>query len=243
MSGSPRFHGARHCGERHRLAGQPCCDALLLHRGGGFVICDGAGGSAAVAASAHAGARAAWWALSAVRRQLRRQPHTPVALLQRRFAAAFRHRRRAPWRDHTVLACCWDRQHLLLAQVGDSSLLLRRHGHWQLPLQPHKGDSPNETTFMRCGTPAAAIGLLWLPAQEVEALIAFSDGLEAAFLAPHPGRPEQLEANAPLADLVLREHRQRRGGRSYPAWLAASLADPALQALSDDDRTLVIAAY
>jgi len=40
---------------------------------------------------------------------------------------------------------------------------------------------------------------------------------------------------------VIAEHRRRHGARSYPTWLASSLADPGLAQLSDDDRTLVIA--
>lgn len=141
-----------------------------------------------------------------------------------------------------MLACLWDRHWLLIAQVGDSSLLLRRRGRWELPLTPGKGSSANETTFLRSQTPATCIGLHRTPAAEVEALIAFSDGLEAAFLAPAPGDPQRFVVHEALAELVLQQHRQRRGSRTYPAWLQASLADPGLADLSDDDRTLVIAA-
>lgn len=241
MRTDPRFAGACLRGERHQLDGQPCCDALLL-RPAGFVICDGAGCSTAVACSAARGARAAWWALGALHRQLRRSPRTPRPLLQQRFRGAFLNRRRGvPLLDHTVLACRWDRHGLLIAQVGDSSLLLRRHGHWELPLCPLKGESANETTFLREQTPASSIGLYWTPTAAVEAVIAFSDGLEAAFLAPCPGEPDRFTGHGALADLVLLQHQARRGSHSYTAWLEASLKDPALAQLSDDDRTLVIA--
>jgi hypothetical protein len=206
------------------------------------VICDGAGGSPAVARSAAAGAHAAWWALQAVQQLLRRDASAPRRRLQQRFRGAFLNRcRRAPRLDHTILACRWDRHWLLVAQVGDSSLLIRRAGHWQLALPPHKGESANETTFLRASTATSAIGLRRFPAAQVQGLIAFSDGLEAAFLSPCPNQPELLLPHDALAELVLAEHRQRCGSRSYPAWLQASLADPALAALSDDDRTLVIA--
>jgi hypothetical protein len=241
---SPRIAGARYRGERHQRSGEPCCDALLLCPSAGFVICDGAGGTHAVARSAAAGARAAWRALLALQRNLDRQPRCDPALpvLQQRFHQAFLHHRPpAPLRDHTLLACLWSRRRLLVVQVGDSSLLLRRAGRWQLPLPPHKGECANETTFVRPTTPTAAIQLWHGPASDVEAVLAFSDGLEAAFLAPTPAAPERLQVNAALADLVVAEHQRRCGWRGYTAWLEASLADPALARLSDDDRTLVIA--
>jgi hypothetical protein len=244
----PRFHGAQHRGERHSAAAQPCCDALLLPRGRnslrGFVICDGAGGEAAVARGAALGARAAWHALLAVRRQLRRQQRRPltVPLLKARFRASYlQQRRQGPSSDHTMLACLWDRQRLLLAQVGDSTVLLRRGGVWELPLPPTKGEFANQTTFLRPHTPAHAIALWCCPAHEVEAVIAFSDGLEAAFLGARPGSPDQLQVNGSLAELVCSEHRQRSQQPGYGDWLAQSLAAEALAQLSDDDRTLVIA--
>ncbi|WP_322773863.1 protein phosphatase 2C domain-containing protein [Synechococcus sp. CBW1107] len=234
------------------MRGEPCCDRILAkgHRSGpsGFVICDGAGGNAAVAAAAALGARAGWRALLAVHRQLWRTPRrAPPALmvLRERFRRAFFHARpqAAPLMNHTVLACLWDRHHLVVAQVGDSTLLLLRHGgEWSLPLPPAKGDFANETTFLRPDTPTEAIGLWWAPAMDIEAVIGFSDGLEAAFLAPQPGTPHVLVPNRPLAELVIGEHRRRHGSRGYPTWLASSLADPALRELSDDDLTLVIAA-
>jgi len=239
----PRIVGARHRGEGHARRDQPCCDALFLPRPGrlqgGFVICDGAGGTAAVARSAQLSSRAGWRALLALRRCLGAQPlehasFRPLALEQR-FLSAFWHARRCgPLADHTLLACLWDRQHLLVVQVGDSSLLLRRHGHWQLAVAPAHGRYANETTFLRPGTPPEAVGLWWTSAAAIEAVLGFSDGLEAAFLGG-------LTPNAELAELVLAAHRQRLGWRGYPAWLAGSLADPALAALSDDDRTLVLA--
>ncbi|MEB3275759.1 MAG: protein phosphatase 2C domain-containing protein, partial [Cyanobacteriota bacterium] len=197
-----------------------------------------------VARGAALGARAAWDALLAVRHQLRRQPRRalPLPLLQARFRRAYLQRRRqGPRSDHTMLACLWDRQRLLLAQVGDSTVLLRRNGVWELPLPPAKGEFANQTSFLRPDTPARAIALLCCPAQEVEAVIAFSDGLEAAFLGAMPGDPSQLQVNGSLADLVHSEHRQRSQQPGYGDWLAQSLAAEALAQLSDDDRTLVIA--
>ncbi|WP_219903821.1 protein phosphatase 2C domain-containing protein [Aphanothece minutissima] len=248
MSRAPVFIGAQLRGERHAVADQPCCDALWIppkpRHGSGFVICDGAGGSVAVAHGAAVGARAAWLALLAVRRELERSRRRPaLGALQARFRHVFLHRRRgAPWVNHTVLAGVWDRRGLLLAQVGDSSALVRRGGTWSLAVPPAKGTFANETTFLRGDTPPEAIALRWLPCRSVEAVIGFSDGLEAAFLSPRPGAPEQLEPNGALAELVIRQHRLRRGWRGYPAWLRASLADGAIRQLSDDDRTLVIAA-
>jgi hypothetical protein len=244
----PRFDGAQHRGERHGALGQPCCDALLLpHRRpglAGFVICDGAGGSPAIARSAVAGSRAAWAALLALRGDLRRHHGraVPLHLLQSRFKARYLRARSGSCRgDHTLLACLWDRRQLLVVQVGDSTLLLQRQGQWECPLPPTKGEFANQTTFLRADTPTDAIQLWWAPASSIDAVIGFSDGLEAAFLAPRPGAASHLVPNAPLADLVVAEHRRRRAGRAYRAWLAASLADPSLVALSDDDRTLVIA--
>lgn len=234
MSPVPRIVGARWRGEGHVARQQACCDALFLPRPSphlsGFVICDGAGGTAAVARSAQLSAQAGWRALLLVRRHLG-QPQ-----LQQRFLSAFWHSRaRGPISDHTLLACLWDRQRLLVAQVGDSSLLLRRQGRWQLALPPTHGQYANETTFLRPNTPPAELGLCWAPAQAVEAVIGFSDGLEAGFL-------QDNEPNAPLAEVVIAAHRKHLGWRGYPSWLASSLADPALAALSDDDRTLVVAA-
>ena len=244
----PRFYGAQHRGERHTAAAQPCCDALLLPHGRnslrGFVICDGAGGEPAVARGAALGARAAWGALLAVRRQLRRQPrqHLPLLLLQARFRSAYLQRRRqGPRTDHTMLACLWDRQRLLLAQVGDSTVLLRRGGAWELPLPPAKGEFANQTSFLRPDTPSPAIALWCCPARTVETVIGFSDGLEAAFLGSMPGNPSTLQVNGALADLVRNEHRQRSQQAGYGGWLTQSLAAEALAQLSDDDRTLVIA--
>lgn len=240
----PRVVGARRRGEGHAARQEPCCDALLLPpanpRLGGFVICDGAGGTPMVARSAQLSAHAGWQALLLLRRQLarpaRRAHHHSQKYLQQCFLQAFWHARRpGPIADHTLLACLWDRQRLLIAQVGDSTLLLRLQGRWQLPLPPARGEYANETTFLRPTTSADAVGLWWAPAKQIEAVIGFSDGLEAAFL-------QKQEPNGPLADLVIQAHRQRLGWRGYPAWLADSLADPALAALSDDDRTLVVAA-
>ncbi len=248
VSRAPGFIGAQRRGERHAAADQPCCDALWLPPRGrsesGFVICDGAGGTPAIARGAAIGARAAWFALLAVQRELRRcRRRSALGCLQARFRHAFLHARRgAPCVNHTVVACVWDRHRLLLAQVGDSSVLLRRDGTWELAVPPAKGTFANETTFLRPDTPPEAIGLRWMPSQNIEAVIGFSDGLEAAFLSPQPGFPDRLEPNAGLADLVIQQHRQRQGWRGYPAWLQSSLADEAICQLSDDDRTLVIAA-
>lgn len=239
----PRFCGAQHRGERHAALGQPCCDALLMPRQSvglsGFVLCDGAGGSSAVARSAAVSARAGWQALQRLRREplLGADPN----LLEQFRARLLRRRGPVPLLDHTLLACCWDRRRLLVLQVGDSTLLVRQGGQWHNPLPPSKGDYANQTTFLRRHTPIENIQLWQAPASGVEAVLAFSDGLESAFLGPARPGHEQLEANGALADLVIQEHRRRHGGRDYPAWLARSLADPGLAQLSDDDRTLVIA--
>jgi len=239
----PRFSGAQHRGERHAALDQPCCDALMLPRQSfglsGFVLCDGAGGSAAVAHSAVASARAGWLALLRLRRELR-------PALEPRLLLQFRNRlmqRRGPvaLHDHTLLACCWDRRRLIVLQVGDSTLLVRQGGQWHSPLPPAKGHYANQTTFLRRHTPTQSIQCWQAPAAEVEAVVAFSDGLESAFLGPARPGCDQPQVNAGLADLVIREHRRRHGARSYPVWLARSLADPGLAQLSDDDRTLVIA--
>ena len=244
----PRFFGARYRGEGHATRHEPCCDALFLAPArwapSGFVICDGAGGSNSIARGAFIGAQAAWCALRALRRDMRRHPAQDLRLIsmQRRFRAAFiQARGQTPVVNHTVLACLWDRQQLLVAQVGDSTLLVKRKGSWEAPLPPAKGEFANLTTFLRPDTNANAIDIWWSPAHQVDAVIGFSDGLEAAFLAPEPGVPENLRPNVPLADLVIEQHRQRAGWRGYPAWLAASLADEGIRELSDDDRTLVIA--
>ncbi len=234
MSSVPQIAGARWRGEGHAARQQPCCDALFLPRPSpllnGFVICDGAGGTAAVARSAQLSAQAGWRALLLVRRHLN-QPQ-----LQQRFLSAFWHlRTRGPIADHTLLACLWDRQHLLVAQLGDSSLLLCSQGRWQLVLPPAHGQYANETSFLRPNTPASELGLWWAPAHSADAVIGFSDGMEAALL-------QNNKHNAPLAELVIEAHRQHLGWCGYPAWLASSLGDPALAALSDDDRTLVVAA-
>lgn len=239
----PRFSGAQHRGERHAALAEPCCDALLLPRRSaglsGFVLCDGAGGSPAVARSAQASARAAWDALLRLRRDLREQPQP--RLLHQFQARWLRRRGRVPLLDHTLLACCWDRRRVVVLQVGDSSLLVRQNGSWRCPISPAKGDYANQTTFLRRHTPLNAFQLWQAAARDVEAVLAFSDGLESAFLgAPAPGCPAP-QVNAPLAELVLAEHQRRQGGRGYTSWLARSLADPALASLSDDDRTLVIA--
>lgn len=244
MTPPPRFEGARWRGEGHRARNQPCCDALLIprpdKRRSGFVLCDGAGGRAAVARSAQLSVQAGWRALLLLNRCLERaqQQRQPIDLQRLRplFLQAFWHQRRGgPIADHTLLACLWDQRRLLVAQVGDSSLLLRRQGRWQLVLPPARGEYANETTFLRPNTRPQALQLWMAPAGTIEALIGFSDGLEAAFL-------DGLEPHAPLAELVLQEHWRHRGWHGYRSWLAHSLADPALAALSDDDRTLVVAA-
>lgn len=244
MTAPPRFEGARWRGEGHRARNQPCCDALLIPRHdkrlSGFVLCDGAGGRAAVARSAQLSAQAGWRALLQLNRCLERaqQQRRSIDLerWRRPFLAAFwHHRRPGPIADHTLLACLWHQRRLLVAQVGDSSLLLRRQGRWQLALPPARGEYANETTFLRPDTRPQALQLWLAPAATIEALIGFSDGLEAAFL-------DGLQPHAPLAELVLEEHRRHRGWHGYRSWLADSLADPALAALSDDDRTLVVAA-
>lgn len=239
----PRFSGAQHRGERHAALDQPCCDALLLprqsHGISGFVLCDGAGGSAAVARSAQASARAGWRALLRLRRELRHT--TEPRQLQQFHARLLQRRGPVPLLDHTLLACCWDRRRLIVLQVGDSTLLVRQGGQWHCPLPPAKGDYANQTTFLRSHTPIQNLQLWQAPAAGVEAVLAFSDGLESAFLGPASPGGDQPQANAALAELVITEHRRRHGARSYPAWLARSLADPGLAQLSDDDRTLVIA--
>lgn len=220
------------------------------------MICDGAGGTAAVARSAADGCRTGWDALRLLHRSLRRRQARggrsaltaalAAPALKQRFLAAVHHRstalgRRSARADHTLLGCLWDRQLLLVARVGDCSLLLRQQGRWQLPLPPAHGAYANETSFLRCSTTAADLAIWCTEAAAVEALIGFSDGLEPAFLAPLPGQPQQQEPNHQLAELVRCEHRLRSGWRGYRPWLRQSLADPAIADLSDDDRSLVIA--
>ena len=239
----PRFCGAQHRGERHAGLAQPCCDALMLPRQScglsGFVLCDGAGGSAAVARSAMASARAGWEALLCLRRDLRIHPQT--TLVRQFQARLLQSRGPAPLLDHTLLACCWDRRRLIVLQVGDSSLVVRQADRWLCPLIPAKGDYANQTTFLRPHTPISAIQLWHAPAASVDAVLAFSDGLESAFLGPPAEGCDRPQANAPLAELVMAQHQRRHGARGYPAWLERSLADPGLAQLSDDDRTLVLA--
>ena len=239
----PRFCGAQHRGERHAALAQPCCDALMLPRQSfglsGFVLCDGAGGSAVVAQSAMASARAGWLALLSLRRDL--HVHPKPTLLRHFQARLLRRRGPTPLLDHTLLACCWDRRRLLVLQVGDSSLLVRQAGRWHCPLTPAKGDYANQTTFLRRHTPISDIQLWQAPAATVDAVLAFSDGLESAFLGPPLEGCDRPQAHAPLAELVMAQHQRRHGARGYPAWLERSLADPGLAQLSDDDRTLVLA--
>lgn len=230
---------------------QPCCDALLIapRRSGlsGFVICDGAGGSSAVARSAQLGTRAAWRALLLLRRHL--SCNTSQRNLQQSFLSAFWHcREPGPSADHTLLACLWDRCQVLVVQLGDTSLLARCQGAWQLPLLPARGRYANETSFVRRSTTAAELGIWRAPANAIDAVIGFSDGLEAAFLTPVAKAAAAADlsgvhqSNTGLAELIVNEHRRRYGWQGYQQWLALSLADPTLASLSDDDRTLVIAA-
>ena len=177
-----------------------------------------------MARSAQLSAQAGWRALLLLRRHLALPQRRPAQhrhhQLQRRFLSAFWHGRRpGPIADHTLLACLWDRQRLLVAQVGDSSLLLCSQGRWQLVLPPAHGQYANETSFLRPNTPASELGLWWAPAHSADAVIGFSDGMEAALL-------QHQQPNAPLAELVIEAHRQHLGWCGYPAWLASSLWRP-----------------
>jgi hypothetical protein len=186
-----------------------------------------------------ASARAAWIALMKLRRVI--GPRPDDQLMVQFKARLLRRRGRVPLLDHTLLACCWDRRRLLVVQLGDTSLLVHQGGRWSCPIVPAKGVYANQTAFLRRKTQPGEFQLWQSSATTVDAVVAFSDGLESAFLGTSPHGGDGPQANAPLADLVVREHQHRQGGLGYPGWLSQSLGAPALAQLSDDDRSLVIA--
>lgn len=137
----------------------------------------------------------------------------------------------------TLVMACATPDGCLLALVGDGVAAVRQAGDWAVPSWPEHGEYAS-TTFFVTDEPSARLRISRLD-RRPDALFVMSDGLERLALDVANRRP-----HAPFYQLLVGPV-ERSGAVGRDARLSASLAryldGEAVNARTDDDKTLVIA--
>lgn len=239
---------ARRCGTSHVKAGTPCEDAhrvVATCEGAALiaVVSDGAGSAQyggagafitartlAAAASAHMATGAAlpveeqlWSWLDDTRDQIG-------------TAAAMRRAQPRDFAATLVMAVASDAG-TLLALVGDGAAAVRNETKWSVPSWPEHGEYAS-TTYFVTDEPAARLRLVKLD-RRPDALVLMSDGLERLALdfgsqVPHLPFFDAIVGPVERSEAIGQDARLSRS-------LAAYIDSAAVNARTDDDKSLVIA--
>lgn len=129
---------------------------------------------------------------------------------------------------------------LLVAHIGDGCAVIRTSStdEWIAPSWPQQGEYAS-TTFFVTDENDVRLRITRVPARAI-ALAAFSDGIERLVLDMASSRPFGAFFDSVMRPVQEAEH----GGRSadLSASLKRYLDSPAINARTDDDKTLVLAA-
>ncbi|MCL6526062.1 MAG: protein phosphatase 2C domain-containing protein [Thermaceae bacterium] len=239
-----RVVGASVEGSRHRAAGLGCGDAhgwVQAEGWLGLAVADGAG-------SAQLGARGARLAIQAALGVLEEDLSEPLGngegLLQGAMEAA-RRRLEAEALEHqcplpefatTLLLALLTPRGLTTAQIGDGAIVARQEGVWRRLGEAHKGEHANETLFLSTCDSLRHLSLHTEPASGLEALVLLTDGLEP--LAFDLGR---AQPHPPFFEALYRFIHRDQEPILLQAQLRGELCSQAIEARTDDDKTLLIA--
>lgn len=238
-----RVIGASVEGSRHRSQGLPCDDSHGYRQRAGLLllaVADGAG-------SAELGGLGARLAVETVLDALMNSLDEPVENLETPLRQAFRTARhllkaeaqvqQKPLREFatTLLVAVVAQGCTVAAQIGDGAIVGRSTNQWKLLTQPHKGEHVNETVFLTTPNFQRFISVQTIH-DPLEALMLFTDGLEGIALnlslqQPHP----------PFFNALLRFAQRQDPVSELEAQLGQELASAAIEARTDDDKTLLIA--
>lgn len=125
---------------------------------------------------------------------------------------------------------------LASAQIGDGAIVARRAGVWERLCDSHKGEHVNETVFLTVPEPLQYLSTRVLPPADLEAIILLTDGLEPLAFNLGESRPHR-----PFFDALFRFARREESNETLNAQLCQELRSKALEARTDDDKTLLIA--
>ena len=146
-------------------------------------------------------------------------------------AARMHHHALREWGSTGLLAVVTD-EATVLAQMGDGAICLRNAGQWTCPIWPDLDGYVNVTTFVTHGHAPLRTHV----GGPTEAILLFSDGLQALALDYPAGRPHVPFCHGVVAELA-KSADPRKLQRDLTAWLASD----AIRARSDDDISLAMA--
>lgn len=240
-----RVIGASVAGSSHRAAWLGCDDAhgyrqvddLLL-----LAVADGAG-------SARLGGQGARIAVETALDTLQDALSEPRADWEEIFRQTVRTTRQVlkaeaqaqqqPLREFatTLLLAVWTPDHLAAAGLGDGVIVARYQERWERLTSPHQGEYANETLFLTVPTPEDKLSI-WarVLGDHPQAVILLTDGLEALALNLRHNQP-----HPPFFEALYRFARREESPQELQALLQQELASPAIEARTDDDKTLLIA--
>ena len=232
---------ARRRGTSHVRTGLPCQDALRCLSVGDTlvaVICDGAGSAAHGGLGAGLAAKTIASA-AAANGDLADDDRVRSWIGEARAAIADGAARRdATPRDFatTLVACVANADGAVLALVGDGAVVVRDGDGWRAPDWPQNGEYASTTYFLT--DEALRLRIVRLDAAP-DAIALFSDGLERLALDFAAKTP-----HAPFFDAMIRPvaastavGRDIKVSRSLAAWLDSE----AVNARTDDDKSLILA--
>jgi serine/threonine protein phosphatase PrpC len=240
-------------GTAHQAAGTPCqdrhtCEYVADAANEPVLIVVVADGASSAAASALGAETAVQSFSAAVAETL---GHTPITELDSETALAWLTSTRAavlaaaekygrPARDLacTVTAAVISSSYGLAAQIGDGIIAFESEANWELAFHPHKGEHRNETRFITDATAVEHIrsGVLGV---HVSALAVASDGIEDLCLDREAGG-----VFAPFFAALCDTLRKAvpAAGDTLNAALQRFLTSERVNTVTDDDKTLVLAA-
>ena len=129
----------------------------------------------------------------------------------------------------------------VFAHIGDGCAVVRERatGSWSAPTWPDHGEYASTTTFVT-DQPAAKLRVSELPLG-VDVIFLFSDGIERMVLDMAAKRPHE-KFFAPMAQPAIASAVEHGKDGPLSRQLGAYLGSDQVNARTDDDKTLVIAA-
>lgn len=126
---------------------------------------------------------------------------------------------------------------LAAAQLGDGAIVARRAGVWERWCEPQKGEHVNETVFLTVPEPMGYLSTRVEPLTDsLEAIALLTDGLEPLAFNLREGQPYP-----PFFEALYRFTRRDEQMTTLTAQLCGELRSKAIEARTDDDKTLLMA--